>query len=99
MRGQLRGSDVLARYGGEEFGLIMPGTGKAEGQLTAERLRARVDAYVFQDATTQPGGRLTISAGVAAAPLDGVDPQTVLRRADEALYEAKRKGKNRVEPA
>jgi diguanylate cyclase (GGDEF)-like protein len=99
MRSQLRGSDLLARYGGEEFGLIMPGTGKAEGQLTTERLRARVDGYVFADATTQPGGRLTISAGVAAAPQDGMDPQTVLRRADEALYAAKRKGKNRVEPA
>ena len=68
----LRTEDLLARYGGEEFGLIMPGTGKAEGQLTAERLRARVEAFVFADATTQPGGRLTISAGVAAVPQDGV---------------------------
>ena len=99
MRGQLRGSDVLARYGGEEFGLIMPGAGRVEGQLTAERLRARVDAFAFADAGSQPGGRLTISAGVAAAPQDGSEPETLMRRADEALYEAKRKGKNRVEAA
>jgi diguanylate cyclase (GGDEF)-like protein len=99
MRGQVRGSDLLARYGGEEFGLIMPGTGRAEAQLTAERLRARVDAYVFADAATQPGGRLTISAGVSAAPQDGIDAHTLLSRADEALYTAKRTGKNRVVPA
>lgn len=99
MRGQVRGSDLLARYGGEEFGLIMPGTGRAEAQLTAERLRTRVDAYVFSEATSQPGGRLTISAGVSAAPHDGMDAHTLLRRADEALYTAKRTGKNRVVPA
>lgn len=99
MRAQLRGSDHLARYGGEEFGLIMSNTGKAEGQLTLERLRARVEAYAFVDADTQPGGRLTVSAGVAGVPQDGIEPDTVLRRADEALYEAKRRGKNRVESA
>jgi diguanylate cyclase (GGDEF)-like protein len=99
MRGQVRGSDLLARYGGEEFGLIMSRTSKVEAHRTVERLRAVVAGHAFADAGSQPGGRLTISAGVAASPDDGHDFETVLRRSDEALYAAKRNGKNRVESA
>jgi diguanylate cyclase (GGDEF)-like protein len=99
MRGQVRGSDLLARYGGEEFGLIMSRTTRAEAYRTAERLRAVVAAHAFPDTTHQPGGRLTISAGVAAAPEDGTEFDALVRRADAALYAAKRNGRNRVESA
>jgi diguanylate cyclase (GGDEF)-like protein len=99
MRSQIRSADLLTRYGGEEFGLIMSQTPKAEALRTVERLRAVVEAYSFKDAQSQPGGRLTISAGLAAAPEDGVDVDSIIRRSDEALYAAKRNGRNRVESA
>jgi diguanylate cyclase (GGDEF)-like protein len=99
MRGQVRGSDLLARYGGEEFGLIMRRATKTEALRTAERLRSVVESHDFPDAGRQPGGRLTISAGVAAAPEDGIDFDALVRRSDDALYAAKRNGRNRVESA
>lgn len=99
MRSQVRASDLLSRYGGEEFGLIMSRTTKAEALRSIERLRAVVEAYAFKDEQTQPGGRLTISAGLAAAPEDGADFDTLVLRSDEALYAAKRNGRNRVESA
>ena len=99
MRAQVRSSDLLTRYGGEEFGLIMTRTPKAEALRTVERLRAVIEAYGFRDEHTQPGGRLTISAGLAVAPDDGTDFDTIVRRSDDALYAAKRNGRNRVESA
>ena len=99
MRAQVRATDLLTRYGGEEFGLIMSRTPKPEALRTVERLRTVVEAYGFKDEHTQPGGRLTISAGLAAAPEDGSDYDTIVRRSDDALYAAKRNGRNRVESA
>jgi diguanylate cyclase (GGDEF)-like protein len=99
MRAQVRATDLLSRYGGEEFGLIMSRTPKGEALRSVERLRAVVEAYAFKNEQTQPGGSLTISAGLAAAPDDGADFDTIVRRSDEALYAAKRNGRNRVESA
>jgi diguanylate cyclase (GGDEF)-like protein len=99
MRAQMRATDLLSRYGGEEFGLIMSRTPKAEALRSVERLRGVVEAYAFKNEETQPGGRLTISAGLAASPDDGADFDTIVRRSDEALYAAKRNGRNRVESA
>ncbi|HET8647700.1 MAG TPA: GGDEF domain-containing protein, partial [Vicinamibacteria bacterium] len=99
MRSQVRASDLLSRYGGEEFGLIMSRTPKAEALRSVERLRAVVEAYAFKDEHTQPGGSLTISAGLSAAPDDGTDFDGIVRRSDDALYAAKRNGRNRVESA
>jgi diguanylate cyclase (GGDEF)-like protein len=85
----VRGVDSFCRLGGEEFGLILPETGQLDALLVAERLRA---AVARQDAL--PGRRITVSAGVASAPDDGLDREDVVRRADAALYWAKRNGKN-----
>lgn len=85
-----RASDVVGRWGGEEFLLICPQT-PAEGALmVAERLRAAT-----QDAPMPEAGRVTLSAGVAAwRPSDSID--SLLARADAALYAAKSGGRNRV---
>jgi diguanylate cyclase (GGDEF)-like protein len=99
MRAQVRATDLLSRYGGEEFGLIMSRTSKAEALRSVDRLRAVVEAFAFKDEETQPGGRLTISAGLATAPEDGTDSDSIVRRSDDALYAAKRNGRNRVESA
>lgn len=90
----LRAVDGLARIGGEEFGVILPGADKQAALIIAERMRASVaDAVVQGDF-----GRVqfTVSIGVAEAMEEDSFMQLV-NRADNAMYEAKRKGRNRVE--
>jgi diguanylate cyclase (GGDEF)-like protein len=96
IRSHLRTGDVGARYGGEEFAVIMTASGRAEGIQTMERLRALVADHPFEGRDVQPGGRLTFSAGVAACPEDGTDYETLVQKADVALYIAKSRGRNRV---
>jgi two-component system, cell cycle response regulator len=93
--GALRAEDVFARYGGEEFGLICRGVQLGNGGLLAERIRAIVEATPFE----HEGVRIpvTVSIGVAAYP--EVKAETgleLIAAADEALYNAKRMGRNRV---
>jgi diguanylate cyclase (GGDEF)-like protein len=97
LRSGTRTHDVLGRYGGEEFALLMPGLGKEAGVRAAERVRGHVEALELK----HDHGRLhlTISGGVAAFPQDGADWESLLTAADEALYEAKASGRNRVVPA
>lgn len=83
--------ELLARYGGEEFALVLPGLHLDEAMARAERIRQRVNA-------AQLGS--SISLGVASlVPSPALEPAELLRRADTALYRAKRKGRNRVEAA
>jgi len=83
--------ELLARFGGEEFALVLPGLHLDEAVARAERLRHRF---------SQPDSPLTVSLGVAAQlPEPGGEPADLLRRADTALYRAKRRGRNRVEAA
>jgi diguanylate cyclase (GGDEF)-like protein len=91
---QLRASDVVVRYGGEEFTVILPDTPIAGAFVTAERLRAAIAAMTDRDGLPE-GLRITASIGVAAA-LKGDDGAQLLPRADAALYQAKRGGRNRV---
>ncbi|WP_338049976.1 GGDEF domain-containing protein [Rhodopila globiformis] len=98
MRINTRMFDSVARYGGEEFVVVMPGTGPQEADAAAERLRLAVESIEFIAAcgTRTP---LTISIGIASARIQTIAPDTLLTAADAALYEAKRKGRNRVEVA
>jgi two-component system cell cycle response regulator len=98
LRQRLRASDVLVRYGGEEFGLVMKRTPRDEAVRIVERLRVAVSSHPFRRNGTDAAA-LTISAGVAGAPADASEYETLVRSADEALYEAKRLGRNRVEAA
>jgi diguanylate cyclase (GGDEF)-like protein len=93
----VRGQDIVARYGGEEFSVILPETGKAEAAMLAERLRRSVSEKPFPREETQPDGDLTISSGVACFPDDATDPKGLIKKADQALYRAKDRGRNRVE--
>ena len=91
----LRTEDVAARYGGEEFAIICRGIPLLNAGVVGERLRAAVEQHNFEF----QGKRLpvTISVGVAALPEAEVDsPTALVGEADEALYEAKRSGRNRV---
>jgi diguanylate cyclase (GGDEF)-like protein len=91
---QLRSSDVVVRYGGEEFSVFLPDTPIAGAFVTAERLRAAIAAMTERDGL--PAGlRITASIGLAAIG-KGDDGNQLLPRADAALYQAKRGGRNRV---
>ena len=91
---QLRASDVVVRYGGEEFTVILPDTPVAGAFVTAERLRAAIAAMTDRDGLPE-GLRITASIGLAAT-IKGDDGAQLLPRADAALYQAKRGGRNRV---
>jgi len=90
----LRGSDVLARYGGEEFVILVTETGLEGATTTAEKVRRAIAEHGFRGANGQDL-RMTTSIGVAEL-LSEESPEGVLARADKALYEAKRTGRNRV---
>jgi diguanylate cyclase (GGDEF)-like protein len=93
MRSASREGDVPCRVGGEEFAFILPETGKAEGLVFAERFRRRVESSVMAPDSLNP---ITVSIGLAAFPQDGRNPDEIVWAADEALYESKRAGRNRV---
>ena len=94
LRRLVRGTDRPVRYGGDEFVVIMPETDRAGALATAERLRIAVMRPVVLG---DKEARLTASFGVAAYPEDGGDARTLLDAADRAMYEAKARGRNRVE--
>jgi diguanylate cyclase (GGDEF)-like protein len=96
LKDSIRGEDLLGRYGGEEFLLAMPGSGKQEAWRAADRIRELIEAQNFPLRQIQPGGRITVSGGVATWPGDGDDLETLVGCADQALYQAKRAGRNRV---
>jgi diguanylate cyclase (GGDEF)-like protein len=94
-----RPGDLAARYGGEEFAVILPGLDVHAAEGMAERIRARVEALAITHAHGL-SGRVTISIGVAEMDLDDAHgAETLVGRADAALYRAKAGGRNRVETA
>jgi diguanylate cyclase (GGDEF)-like protein len=90
----LRSIDISARVGGDEFVVICPETTKESARLIAGRIRQGIEALKIHERDTEQG--ITASVGVAAYPDDGGTPKEILRRADQALYAAKAKGKNCV---
>jgi len=98
VREELRDTDFAARYGGDEFVVLLPQTNETQGAQFAERLRRRL-VEVSQDAGLPVRGSIGVAA-VNAGELDSADAaEDLLRRADEALYRAKRSGRDRVEVA
>lgn len=96
VKDSVRSDDYFGRFGGEEFVLVMSGRSASQAMSGAEVIRHRIEEYPFEGESTQPGGRLTISGGVACFPSDADDSVELLRNADTALYEAKNAGRNRV---
>ncbi|UPA25664.1 PleD family two-component system response regulator [Shinella oryzae] len=96
VRSAVRGADLACRYGGEEFVLVMPDTTPDMAAGVAERLRAIVESEPFRIPGTDVALSVTASLGIAAMLPGGDTPDALLKRADNALYEAKRSGRNRV---
>ncbi len=92
-----RAADLVARYGGEEFGVLLPETDAENARNVAESLRARIESLDMAHPAAG-AGHVTISVGVATTtpPREGGEPEELVRQADEALYAAKRAGRNRV---
>lgn len=96
LKKSIRGIDLACRYGGEEFVIVMPETDMAVAAIVAERIRRRIAGEPFSIRSGAAALDVTISVGLAA--LSGVSDTAaaILKRADQALYRAKRDGRNRV---
>jgi diguanylate cyclase (GGDEF)-like protein len=90
----LRDSDMIFRFGGEEFVVLLSETDLAGAELVAERIRSTIESHTLSyDMSTI---NFTVSLGVSTLHADD-DAESLLKRADEAMYKAKRNGRNRVE--
>lgn len=96
LQGLSRPEDIACRYGGEEFTLILPEATPELALERAEQIRAAVEAMRVQH-LGKDLPPVTVSIGVAVAPHDGGDPESLVGHADRALYRAKSRGRNRVE--
>lgn len=93
-RQNVRSIDSTARYGGEEFTIILPETLYDGGIRVAEKIRSEIDMHSFNIEDRRD--RLTVSIGIAVFPNDAIDKEGLIKAADDALYMAKRMGRNRV---
>jgi len=84
----LRDLDTICRYGGDEFAVILPGTNSEQARIVAEKLREKVEGYSFKE-------KLSLSIGIAQYH-PGSNRYDLTQRADQALYKAKKMGKNRI---
>ena len=89
---ELRGADIAGRHGGDEFIMVFPNTPLEGAAQSVDRIRDRLDATILKN---NGRGKITFSAGLAQFSA-GMTPQSFLRHADEALYKAKRLGRNRL---
>ncbi len=96
LKGRLRPTDVVARYGGEEFVLLLPGSSRAYAVTAVERLQRALTEHVFVHGVNRTF--ITFSGGVTEV-LDGDTLNSAVMRADQAMYVAKREGKNCVRTA
>jgi len=100
LRVNVREVDIVGRYGGEEFIIILPEAGKEEAQEIAERIRLKVEKYKFINKNNHSDEKklaLTLSLGITSCFQENITPQGLVQKVDQALYQAKGKGRNRVE--
>ncbi|HZU67043.1 MAG TPA: diguanylate cyclase [Ktedonobacteraceae bacterium] len=95
----LRAGDTVGRFGGEEFLVLLPETNEQEAKVVAERLRSAVAAHPFASHEVKGGIAATVSIGLATYPTDGQTASELREQADQAMYWAKRLGRNQVRTA
>jgi diguanylate cyclase (GGDEF)-like protein len=96
LKEMVRQDDIPARYGGEEFIVFLPQTPKDGAMRAAEKIRERVAAHPFANRESQPLGLVSLSGGVSTFPDDGRTGADLIAAADQALYRAKKAGRNQV---
>lgn len=96
LRQNMRGIDLICRFGGEEFVVVMPDTDGPVAEKVAERIRAEIARTPFAIGKEGQSVTVTISVGVSSARGQADDVRSLLKRADMALYEAKKSGRNKV---
>ena len=99
VRKNTRSSDLVGRYGGDEFMVLMTSSNQDSVFTYADNLREKIASTGIMVPMSDTPIHLTISGGLAMCPTDGQSTTDLLRSADSALYEAKRKGGNRILPA
>ena len=95
LKRNIRGMDLACRFGGEEFVVLMPDTDYRQAEAVAERVRQSIGERNFEVGAGRPLS-VTVSAGVTLNETASDTPETLIKRADVALYRAKREGRNRV---
>jgi diguanylate cyclase (GGDEF)-like protein len=96
LKQSVRKEDLTFRFGGEEFVILLGSTAKKDALRIAEKIRLLIQDTTFPQEESQPGGRLTVSIGVATSPTDKQQPRELFEAADQALYAAKGRGRNQV---
>jgi diguanylate cyclase (GGDEF)-like protein len=96
LRKNFRATDITARYGGEEFVVLLPHTAFVDALEKAESFRKVLELEPFPNEHTQPLGKVTASIGVSEYPSHGASMEAVIKAADDALYEGKKKSRNTV---
>jgi len=99
VRDILRGGDTIGRYGGEEFMVLLPETDTIHACKVAERMRVAIAAHPLALGLVEGGINLTISIGAATFPTDGQSGSEIVNKADQAMYWAKRLGRNQIRTA
>ncbi len=92
VKDNIRSTDYFGRYGGEEFIILLPNTDKQDAFLVAEKIRERFKKANLLGEDVE----LTISCGISSFPKDGISKETIIEKADRALYTAKEKGRNKT---
>ena len=96
LQSQVRDIDLVARYGGEEFAMVLHGTELDQAFVSVERVRQGIEELTFDHKGKEV--QVTISVGLACYPIDSRDKERLVERADKALYQSKRNGRNQLTP-
>jgi two-component system cell cycle response regulator len=93
LKDEIRTSDLAVRYGGDEFIVVFTDTLEDKALVIAQRIRAAVENKKFIEGQEQ---KITVSMGITQASVQDGSGEDIVKRADDAMYQAKRAGKNRV---